>query len=99
MGLTASVGIGSFKTSLEAENNILQLCANLDTRVITTVTEHKDELKSYVHTPEKGQRIQNTHSYNLSFMIINAICACDSFFRGSTVHESPLHQNNQKHHE
>ncbi|RXN08417.1 putative ATP-dependent RNA helicase DDX58 [Labeo rohita] len=53
VGLTASVGIGSFKNRLEAENNILQLCANLDTRVITTVTEHKDELKSYVHTPEK----------------------------------------------
>uniref|UniRef100_A0A673GRY7 RNA helicase n=1 Tax=Sinocyclocheilus rhinocerous TaxID=307959 RepID=A0A673GRY7_9TELE len=54
VGLTASVGIGSFKNELEAENNILQLCANLDTRVITTVTEHKDELKSYVHTPEKA---------------------------------------------
>lgn len=54
VGLTASVGIGSFKNGLEAENNILQLCANLDTRVITTVTEHKDELKSYVHTPEKA---------------------------------------------
>uniref|UniRef100_A0A672MHW7 Helicase ATP-binding domain-containing protein n=1 Tax=Sinocyclocheilus grahami TaxID=75366 RepID=A0A672MHW7_SINGR len=54
VGLTASVGIGSFKNELEAENNILQLCANLDTRVITTVTEHKDELKSYVHTPAKA---------------------------------------------
>ncbi|XP_016359901.1 probable ATP-dependent RNA helicase DDX58 [Sinocyclocheilus anshuiensis] len=54
VGLTASVGIGSFKNELEAENNILQLCANLDTRVITTVTEHKDELKSYVHMPEKA---------------------------------------------
>ncbi|KAF4096228.1 probable ATP-dependent RNA helicase DDX58 [Onychostoma macrolepis] len=54
VGLTASVGIGSFKSSLEAENNILQLCANLDSRVITTVSEHKDELKSYVHTPQKA---------------------------------------------
>ncbi|XP_052450085.1 antiviral innate immune response receptor RIG-I [Carassius gibelio] len=54
VGLTASVGIGSFKSRQDAENNILQLCANLDTRVITTVTEHKDELKSYVHTPEKA---------------------------------------------
>ncbi|XP_059384553.1 antiviral innate immune response receptor RIG-I-like isoform X2 [Carassius carassius] len=54
VGLTASVGIGSFKSRQDAENNILQLCANLDTRVITTVTEHKDELKSYVHTPDKA---------------------------------------------
>ncbi|XP_016322144.1 probable ATP-dependent RNA helicase DDX58 [Sinocyclocheilus anshuiensis] len=54
VGLTASVSISSFKSRLDAENNILQLCANLDTRVITTVTEHKDELKSYVHMPEKA---------------------------------------------
>ncbi|CAM4674469.1 unnamed protein product [Leuciscus chuanchicus] len=53
VGLTASVGIGSFKDRTEAENNILQLCANLDTRVIATVTKHLDELRSYVHTPEK----------------------------------------------
>ncbi|KAA0706490.1 putative ATP-dependent RNA helicase DDX58 [Triplophysa tibetana] len=53
VGLTASVGIGNFKSRLEAESNILQLCANLDTRVITTVTKHLDELRSYVHTPEK----------------------------------------------
>lgn len=53
VGLTASVGIGSFKDRLEAENNILQLCANMDTRVISTVSKHLDELRSYVHTPEK----------------------------------------------
>lgn len=53
VGLTASVGIGNFKSRTEAESNILQLCANLDTRVITTVTKHLDELRSYVHTPEK----------------------------------------------
>ncbi|XP_067301547.1 probable ATP-dependent RNA helicase DDX58 [Pseudorasbora parva] len=53
VGLTASVGVGSFKDKPEAVNNILQLCANLDTRVIATVTKHRDELRSYVHTPEK----------------------------------------------
>ncbi|XP_056092574.1 probable ATP-dependent RNA helicase DDX58 [Rhinichthys klamathensis goyatoka] len=53
VGLTASVGIGSFKDRTEAENNILQLCANLDTRVIATVTKHLDELRTYVHTPDK----------------------------------------------
>ncbi|KAF5880016.1 putative ATP-dependent RNA helicase DDX58, partial [Clarias magur] len=53
VGFTASVGIGSFKNVPEAENNICQLCANLDARVITTVTEKIDELRSFVHTPEK----------------------------------------------
>lgn len=64
MGLTASVGIGSFKNRLEAENNILQLCANLDTRVIATVNKHLDDLKSYVHTPKKGQGLsKQKHTY------------------------------------
>ncbi|MCJ8742078.1 hypothetical protein PDJAM_G00078240 [Pangasius djambal] len=53
VGFTASVGIGSFKNVPEAENNICQLCANLDARVITTVTKNIDELRSFVHTPEK----------------------------------------------
>ncbi|XP_072552312.1 antiviral innate immune response receptor RIG-I [Salminus brasiliensis] len=53
VGLTASVGIGSFKNQKEAEVNICQLCANLDARVIATVTRNIDELRSYVHIPEK----------------------------------------------
>ncbi|KAI5096188.1 putative ATP-dependent RNA helicase DDX58, partial [Silurus meridionalis] len=53
VGFTASVGIGSFKNVKEAESNICLLCANLDTRVITTVTKNIDELRSFVHTPEK----------------------------------------------
>ncbi|XP_045067830.1 probable ATP-dependent RNA helicase DDX58 [Coregonus clupeaformis] len=53
VGLTASVGIGSFKNQSEAENNIYQLCASLDTRIISTIHRHTDELHSYVHTPDK----------------------------------------------
>lgn len=53
VGLTASVGVGTFKKKAEAENNIGQLCANLDVRVIATVTKHLDDLRSFVHTPEK----------------------------------------------
>uniref|UniRef100_W5L9E5 Activating signal cointegrator 1 complex subunit 3 n=1 Tax=Astyanax mexicanus TaxID=7994 RepID=W5L9E5_ASTMX len=53
VGFTASVGVGSFKNQQEAEMNICHLCANLDTRVIATVTKNIDELRSYVHIPEK----------------------------------------------
>ncbi|KAL0970557.1 hypothetical protein UPYG_G00243720 [Umbra pygmaea] len=53
VGLTASVGIGSFKNQSDAESNICQLCGSLDTRVISTVQTHKDELSSFVYTPEK----------------------------------------------
>ncbi|XP_036407164.1 probable ATP-dependent RNA helicase DDX58 [Megalops cyprinoides] len=53
VGLTASVGIGSFKNQPQAESNICQLCANLDVRVISTVKENKEELMSFVNMPEK----------------------------------------------
>ncbi|KAJ8262237.1 hypothetical protein GJAV_G00164150 [Gymnothorax javanicus] len=53
VGLTASVGIGTFKSQPEAENNICQLCANLDATIISTVNDNKDELRSFVHMPEK----------------------------------------------
>ncbi|XP_023697565.2 antiviral innate immune response receptor RIG-I [Paramormyrops kingsleyae] len=53
VGLTASVGIGTFRNSQEAEMNICQLCANLDTRIISTVNNNKEELQSFVHIPEK----------------------------------------------
>lgn len=74
VGLTASVGIGNFKSQQEAESNILQLCANLDTRVITTVTKHLDELRSYVHTPEKRQYLHPITHMHLYHMIINVLC-------------------------
>lgn len=53
VGLTASVGVGSFKNERDAENNICQLCAFMDVRVISTVIENKEELKSHIHVPEK----------------------------------------------
>ncbi|MBN3306152.1 DDX58 helicase, partial [Amia calva] len=53
VGLTASVGIGNFRNTEEATNNICQLCANLDVRVISTVQENVEELRSFVHNPEK----------------------------------------------
>ncbi|KAK9954750.1 hypothetical protein ABG768_016796 [Culter alburnus] len=73
VGLTASVGIGSFKNRPEAENNILQLCANLDTRVITTVKKQLDELKTYVHTPEKEFFEVPKHTYDPFIRIIKNI--------------------------
>lgn len=53
VGLTASVGIGSFRDQEGAENNICQLCACLDAHAISTVHTHIEELRSYVYTPEK----------------------------------------------
>ncbi|XP_066515219.1 antiviral innate immune response receptor RIG-I-like [Hoplias malabaricus] len=71
VGLTASVGVGSFKNQQEAEMNISQLCANLDTRVIATVTKNVDELRSYVHIPEKDFYVVETR---ISDPFIRVIC-------------------------
>ncbi|KAG7323493.1 hypothetical protein KOW79_013195 [Hemibagrus wyckioides] len=73
VGFTASVGIKSFKNVLEAENNICQLCANLDARVITTVTENIDELRSFVHTPEKDFYLVKPRTSDPFILIIKKI--------------------------
>lgn len=45
IGLTASLGVGKARSRIEAQDHILQLCANLDCSVIVTVEEHKQDLK------------------------------------------------------
>ncbi|XP_032058810.1 probable ATP-dependent RNA helicase DHX58 [Aythya fuligula] len=53
LGLTASPGTGG-KTSFEgAVEHILQICANLDTEVITSAQEHAQNLQRQVPQPRK----------------------------------------------
>uniref|UniRef100_A0A669PTR6 RNA helicase n=1 Tax=Phasianus colchicus TaxID=9054 RepID=A0A669PTR6_PHACC len=53
LGLTASPGTGG-ETSFEgAVEHILQICANLDTEVITSVQMHAQHLQSHVPQPRK----------------------------------------------
>lgn len=40
IGLTASLGVGKARNSKDAQDHILQLCANLDCSVIATVKKH-----------------------------------------------------------
>ncbi|KAK3519264.1 hypothetical protein QTP70_023125 [Hemibagrus guttatus] len=73
VGFTASVGIKSFKNVVEAENNICQLLANLDARAITTVKENIDELRSFVHTPEKDFYLVEPRTSDPFILIIKNI--------------------------
>ncbi|XP_065605214.1 ATP-dependent RNA helicase DHX58 [Cyrtonyx montezumae] len=53
LGLTASLGTGG-QTSLEgAVEHILEICANLDTEVITSAQEHAQHLQSHVPQPRR----------------------------------------------
>ncbi|NXJ15676.1 DHX58 helicase, partial [Odontophorus gujanensis] len=53
LGLTASPGTGG-ETSLEgAVEHILEICANLDTEVITSAQEHAQHLQSHVPQPRR----------------------------------------------
>ena len=45
IGLTASLGVGKARNKNEAQEHILQLCANLDCSVIVTVEKHTKDLK------------------------------------------------------
>ncbi|XP_020611575.1 probable ATP-dependent RNA helicase DDX58 [Orbicella faveolata] len=45
IGLTASLGVGKARNKNEAQEHILQLCANLDCSVIVTVEKYKKDLK------------------------------------------------------
>ncbi|XP_034872400.1 antiviral innate immune response receptor RIG-I isoform X2 [Mirounga leonina] len=53
IGLTASVGIGDAKTTMEAIEYICKLCASLDTSVIATVKDNLEELEEIVYKPQK----------------------------------------------
>ncbi|KAM8941351.1 antiviral innate immune response receptor RIG-I [Lycaon pictus] len=53
VGLTASVGIGDAKNTMEAMEYICKLCASLDTSVIATVKDNLEELEEIVYKPQK----------------------------------------------
>ncbi|XP_018412188.1 PREDICTED: interferon-induced helicase C domain-containing protein 1 [Nanorana parkeri] len=52
VGLTASPGVGGANQSTKAEEHILRICANLDSRIMT-VKEHIDQLQRQVKLPCK----------------------------------------------
>lgn len=54
IGLTASVGVGKAKSMKQAVDHVLTLCANLDCRDISTVTENIGELNKHVNKPDEG---------------------------------------------
>ena len=47
IGLTASLGVGKARNKNEAQEHILQLCANLDCSAIVTVEKYKKDLNGW----------------------------------------------------
>ncbi|NXC41420.1 DHX58 helicase, partial [Penelope pileata] len=74
LGLTASPGTGG-ETSFEgAVKHILQICANLDTEVITSAQEHRVHLQIHVPEPRKQydlcqERVQDPFGQRLKEMM------------------------------
>ena len=54
IGLTASVGVGKAKSMDQAVDHVLTLCANLDCRDISTVSDNVGELNTRVNKPNEG---------------------------------------------
>ncbi|KAI1905223.1 hypothetical protein AGOR_G00013910 [Albula goreensis] len=75
VGLTASVGVGKSKNEQEAREHIYQLCANLDTDTISTVSEHLEELSSHVFVPNKDTRIAKRRVFNRFMDIVLELMA------------------------
>ncbi|XP_063789698.1 interferon-induced helicase C domain-containing protein 1 isoform X2 [Pseudophryne corroboree] len=63
LGLTASPGVGGAKDSKKAEEHILRICANLDSRIMT-VQKHIDQLASLVKQPYKKVDIAEDNKKN-----------------------------------
>ena len=62
IGLTASLGVGKARNKNDAQDHILQLCANLDCSMIATVEEHIKDLE--------GKLILNNNAvYGLPFQV------------------------------
>lgn len=54
IGLTASLGVGKARNNSDAQNHILQLCANLDCSILSTVQQHIKELEEMTGTCERA---------------------------------------------
>ena len=57
IGLTASVGVGKAKSMQQAVDHVLTLCANLDCRDISTVSENIEEINMHVNKPNEGAAV------------------------------------------
>nr|XP_006123152.1 probable ATP-dependent RNA helicase DDX58 isoform X1 [Pelodiscus sinensis] len=73
VGLTASVGVGSAKTTEETIEYICTLCACLDIQVISTVRENTDELEKIVYKPKKSIRHVGNRPKNRFMDIISVL--------------------------
>lgn len=51
--MTASLGVGKARNIFEAQNHIVNLCANLDAQLISTVVKNKDELSKFTGSPQR----------------------------------------------
>lgn len=66
IGLTASLGVGKARNKNEAQEHILQLCANLDCSVIVTVEKYKKDLKGwFLCYMEKTEQLSNKFIFYL----------------------------------
>ncbi|KAI4905895.1 hypothetical protein NFI96_013270 [Prochilodus magdalenae] len=63
LGLTASPGTGGAKTLMGAVNHVLQICANLDSVIVST-KNYVPELKEIVPRPKKNYDIVDTRLFD-----------------------------------
>ncbi|ESO08894.1 hypothetical protein HELRODRAFT_74403 [Helobdella robusta] len=73
VGLTASIGVGKAKDSIQAMDYILGVCANLNTYYITTVTKNVQELSKATNKPVEETEECSGRKYDPFGNMINEV--------------------------
>ena len=82
VGLTASVGVGKAKNTVDAQTHILRLCANLDAEKLCTVKKYRQQLMRHTPRPSEGISFSSMHRVRKTYVTsswaktINVFRAC-----------------------
>lgn len=89
--MTASLGVGKARNLGEAQNHILYLCANLDTKAISTVKDHQDELIKHTSTPKRTVHpVYQNRNDDIFNCIINQVMEnIEAYVQNSSVQADP----------
>ena len=77
VGMTASIGVGSGKSIAGAVDHVIKICSHLDTKILVTVKDNKDELERYCNSP--GLSVLNVPRRSVEDDIFIKVCASNLF--------------------
>jgi hypothetical protein len=84
--MTASLGVGKARNISEAQDHIVNLCANLDAHLISTVIKYSEELGKYTSSPQRTIHPVERNKYDLfDFIIKQAMENIEGFVKNAPL--------------